>query len=397
MPRGPGGRPGSQDNYSYSNNSDETTSYWESLFGGVSNLWDNITDPDNYEMPDDETMDDFYSDPDDSGENAQTPDPWGGWVSNDADNEISNSIDGDNRPGSADEPHDIPQDWEHVDPTDSDNEIADYLWGQTGPYLQGQFEKGPDGLTEYQRNLPGMADYMDQTGLGTLQNYMDKNVGTFDNYLKDSGIGSLEDRMGEVDPLSTYLKNYMSENIDTGWDYMAGQGEKRLMETMGQYGGSASAGFGGQHQAGLGRYWGENTAEKFRSLAPYAQEQWGADYNTKGKDYMLDYNTQAGDFDRIYNEGRMGYGNLYGQNITDFGRKATAYDMPYKNASMWFPSAQGNNDPSRHNPGQGNQGPGTWETMGTFAGLGIGGALSGTPWGAAIGGGLGGTVGGWFD
>ena len=237
-----------------------------------------------------------------------------------------------------------PGSWADVDATDKDNEIADYLWQQSGPYTEGIFSGA------YGEGLPSYRDYMQGTGMGTLQDYMGENV----------------------QGLNSYFDTFMNNN--PAWEQNAQYGQSQLMETLGQYGGSASGGFSGQQAAGLGRYWSDQTADRWSQAAPAAFAQWGADSGY----------------------GMSDYDNMFRQNTMDFSNQLSAYNRPYDyTQQLWGGSQQGGYPPGS-GQNQGNQGPGTWETVGALAGTGIG-AWYGGPIGAGIGGGIGSTIGGWLD
>ena len=311
--------------------------------------WDGSSGYAGLDMTGREREDKYYNEPVDYFGGTRNDAGGGSGTDFSSPGEIGESLPGDGNGGDGGNsgPYSDGGTWADVDATDKDNEIADYLWDQSGPFTQGIFDGS------YQEGLPSYANYMQNTGMGSLQNYMGQNV----------------------NPLTSYFTDFMENN--PAWEQNAKYGEDMLLERMGQYGGSASGGFSGQQQAGLGRYWSDQTADRWSQAAPAAMSQWGQDYSA----------------------GLSDYSNMYGQHTMDFGNQLSAYNRPYDySQNLWGNSQQGGYPPGS---GMNNQGGGDsnfWGGVGSVAGMGIGAwATGGSPWGAALGGGAGEVIGSWFD
>jgi hypothetical protein len=322
--------------------SGEGDSYWDQLTSYIGGIGDKMSMPDDYQDPtigDDEGDDNGnYWSTQPVGDNIPLDETGGGdGTGGGGTGDGGTGGGGDGRREDFSEPGS----WQGVDATDKDNEIADYLWAKSGPYTEGLFDGS------YQEGLPNYSNYMQENGPGSLSNYMGQNQQGLTSYF---------------------------QGANPAWDANAQHSSRMLSEQLGGQGGggSASGGFSGQTAAGLGSFWSDNSYDRWNAMRPEAMAQWNQDSQSNLSDYS----------------------NLYGQSTMDFGNQLGAYNRPYDySQSLWGPNNAAGPQQQQQQQGEGGN---FWSSVGTVAGMGIGGYLGG-PLGASIGGGAGSIFGSIFD
>ena len=199
------------------------------------------------------------------------------------------------------------------------------------------------------------------------------------NFPQTMGINEFFDSQGGLTKYQDYMNQYGTDQLDyyerfmnanPAWEQNAKYGESQLLERLGQYGGSATGGFSGQQAAGLGRYWSDQTADRWSQATPYAQSQWAADNMYASQDYL----------------------NYYGRGLQDYGNYMENTLRPYNTALSLMPSANATFDQT---PGQNMGETSFMSDLLSLGGMGIG-AYYGGPLGAMFGSGAGDLLGSIF-